>query len=93
MTWDVPLLPDTGSNDATESVVDCIDSNDDVYDVYYDVHECDDTESPGVANPEAFWAGIGQTTAHLDALESYPLAHSPCPCLRHTMYILECIFS
>ena len=58
--WDVPLLPDT--DDATESVVDSIDSNDNVYDVYYDVHEYEDTDtgSPGVANPEASWAvGIG----------------------------------
>ena len=62
--WDVPLLPDTdsGSDDATESVVDSIDSNDNVYDVYNDVHEYEDTDtgSPGVANPEASWAvGIG----------------------------------
>ena len=38
------------------------DSNDNVYDVYYDVHEYEDTDtgSPGVANPEASWAvGIG----------------------------------
>ena len=34
-------------------VVDSIDSNDNVYDVYYDVHEHDDTDLgvPGVANP------------------------------------------
>ena len=62
--WDVPLLPDTdlGSDDTTESVVGSIDSNDNVYDVYYDVHEFEDTGtgSPGVANPEASWAvGIG----------------------------------
>ena len=62
--WDVPLLPDTdsGSDDATESVVNSIDSNDNVYDVYYDVHEYEDTDtgSSGVANPEASWAvGIG----------------------------------
>ena len=55
MIWDG--LPDAGSDDAAES--DCIDSNDNVYDVYYDVHEYDDTGSPGVANPEASWAGIG----------------------------------
>ena len=58
--WDVPLLPDTdsGSDDATESVVDSIDSNDNVYDVYYDVHEYEDTGtgSPGVTNPETSWA-------------------------------------
>ena len=40
-----------------ESVVDSIDSNDNVYDVYYDLHEYEDTDtgSPGVANPEAFF--------------------------------------
>ena len=62
--WDVPLLPDTdsGSDDATESVVDSIDSNDNIYDVYYDMHEYEDTDtgSPGGANPEASWAvGLG----------------------------------
>ena len=62
--WDVPLLPDTDSDsdDATESDVDSIDSNDNVYGVYYDVHEYEDTDtgSPGVAKPEASWAvGIG----------------------------------
>ena len=42
--------------------MDSIDSNDNVYDVYYDVHEYENTDvgSPGVANPEASWAvGIG----------------------------------
>ena len=62
--WDIPLLLDTdsGSDDATESVVDSIDSNDNVYDVYYDVHEYEDTDtaSPGLANPRGCWAvGIG----------------------------------
>ena len=64
--WHVPLLPntDSGSDDAKDSVVVSIDGNDsftlsdNVYDVYYDVHEYEDTDtgSPGVANPEASWA-------------------------------------
>ena len=58
--WDAPLLPDTdsGSDDATESVTSSIDSTDNVFDVYYDVHEYKDTDtgSSGVANPEASWA-------------------------------------
>ena len=58
--WDVPLLPgtDSGLDDAKEGVLDGIASNDNVYDVYYDVHEYEDTdtESPGVLNPEASWA-------------------------------------
>ena len=42
-----------------KSVVDNIDSNDDVYDVYYDAHEYEDTDT-GVAKPETPWAlGIG----------------------------------
>ena len=62
--WDVPLLPETDSDsdDATESVMDSIDSNDNVNDVYYDVHEYEDTDagSPGLFHPEASWAvGIG----------------------------------
>ena len=55
--WDASLLPDTdsGLDDATESVTSSIDSNDNVYDVYYDMHEYEDTDtwSPGVANLEA----------------------------------------
>ena len=42
--------------------MDSIDSNDNVYDVYFDVQEYEDTDtgSSGVANPEASWAvGIG----------------------------------
>ena len=60
---DVPLLvvlPDTdsGSDDATESLAESIDSNDNVHDLYYDVPEYEDTDagSTGVANPEAFWS-------------------------------------
>ena len=60
--WDVPLLPDSnsGSADAMESVVDNIDSNDNVYDVYYDEHKYEDTGagSPDVATPEASWHRI-----------------------------------
>ena len=54
------MLPET--NNASESHVDSKDSNDNVYDVYYDMHEYEDTDtgSPGVANTEASWAiGIG----------------------------------
>ena len=62
--WYAPLLPDTDSNtdDSTESVVDSIDSDDKVHDVYYDAHELKDnhTGSPDVANPEVPWPyGIG----------------------------------
>ena len=49
-----------------ESVAGIIDTNDNilyiVYDVYYDVHEYEvtDTGSPGVPNPKTSWAvGIG----------------------------------
>ena len=68
VAWDVSLLPDTDSGSdvatsrSTESVVDSTDSNDNVYDVCYDVREYEDTDmgSSRVANLEASWAvGIG----------------------------------
>ena len=45
--WDVPVLPDTesGLDDAAKSVADNIDSNAHVYDIYYDVHEYEDTDT------------------------------------------------
>ena len=44
---DVPVLPDTesGLDDAAESVADNIDSNANSYDIYYDVHEYEDTDT------------------------------------------------
>ena len=50
-------VPNSKSDDATESVVDSLDSNDNVYDVHYNMHEYEDidTESSGFANPEASW--------------------------------------
>ena len=94
--WDVPLLSDTNSDsdDATESVATSIDSNDNVYDVYYDVMNMRTLTRDHRESPEASWAvGIEQTIA-LDAVDSYPLAqsHIPRPCLMYMMYVLECIF-
>ena len=65
--WDVPILPDTnpGLAYAMESVVDSIDSNNNIYVEYHNVHEYEDTDTgpSGVENPEVPWAvGIGYVT-------------------------------
>ena len=55
VTWDVPLLSDmdSGSDDATESIATSIDSNDNVYDVHYDVMNMRTLTRGHRENPEA----------------------------------------
>ena len=83
-------------DDAAKSVADNIDSNAHVYDIYYDVHEYEDTDTGSLrCEPGGVLSGWYRVNTYLNAVVSYPLAqsHSLRPCLMHMMYVLECIFN